>query len=501
MTSAGGDARRSREEHTMRAVMIVCVVAAVVLVAPATVPAQDHGSGGGGIGCGDVFGDLVHILRYVDDDGNPTGQPILARRWIEYPQDVYDWGYCPIAVDESGMALPFAPLSCDVHPDYLDMVVEVDYFGRLNGGRTKERNQRMHLNEVIDNIKASCEVKQDETGRLKMKFCNEDGSFEWAIVDSPMENMGVYVRLMKYGHLQTDPNEVDLWAHGDPATGPQLHPALGPEDWAKFHPSVEHLLPDNPYCFTDSDGDGVYEVVEPFTDEDKDGFYDLGEPFADLDGDGERDAFSEPFDPTCAVPESLSSSDFVRAGSFLGGAANKTGRATIDLVQYFNRFVKITKATEASAANPNLLPAMIAVCPDDFGFGYGEDYQATCTIESAKDYAWPEGVPVAPANEKFVDYSAAEYVRNDWREEYVEGIFPYDPVVGTWKVYSMNATPVEVVNLADWLMYANGEIDADGITGFVASANDAIRSIQFVHNYTIPEDLGWEIEFSSPKPE
>jgi hypothetical protein len=81
----------------------------------------------------------------------------------------------------------------------------------------------------------------------------------------------------------------------------------------------------------------------------------------------------------------------------------------------------------------------------------------------------------------------------------VEGIFPYDPVVETWKVYSMTATPTQVVNLVDWLAYANGDTDAEGIRGFVASANDAIRSIQFVHNYSIPEDLGWDIEFSTPE--
>lgn len=482
----------------MRVVAIVCVVGAALLITPATAPAQDHGSGGG-IGCGDVFGDLIHILRYVDE-GGPTGQPILARRWIEYPKDVYDWGYCPIAVDELGNELPFGPLSCDVHPDVLDRVVAVDYFGRLNGGRTKERNQRMHFDEVIENIKASCEVKQDETGRLRMKFCNDDGSFEWAIIDSPMENMGLYVRLMKYGHIQTDPDEIDAWASGDPATGPQLHPALGPEDWVKFHPSVQHLLPDNPYCFTDQDGDGTYEVVEPFTDEDRNGLYDIGEPFADLDGDGERDGYSEPFDSTCAAPESLSSGDFVRAGSCLGGAANKTGRATVDLVQYFNRFVKIAKKTQVTAANPDLLPAMIRVCPTDPEqplVGFEPTYLDDCAVVSAPEHFEGQETP-SPADEMFVDYSAAEYVRNDWRDELVEGIFPESTEAEAWRVYSMNATPAQAVNLLDWLDYINEDSVAQGIRGFVASANDAIRSIEFVHNYAVPEDLGWDIVFTTP---
>ena len=191
----------------------------------------------------------MHILRDPD-----TGQPILQKRWIETPGDVYNWGYCPIAVDASGDEIPFADVSCD--PLYPEAVVEVDYFGRLNGGRTKVRNQRMHFNEVVDNIKASCEVRQDETGRLKIGYCDDLVKLgevtEWAVVDSPMESMGLYVRLMKFGHLQTDPMEEDMWAHGDPATMPQYHPALGPEDWDKFHETVRHLLP----------GDGDNEVKE-----------------------------------------------------------------------------------------------------------------------------------------------------------------------------------------------------------------------------------------------
>lgn len=50
----------------------------ILLLAPLPAISQDHGSGGGhsgGGGCGDVFGDLIHILR---DD--LTGQAILAQR-------------------------------------------------------------------------------------------------------------------------------------------------------------------------------------------------------------------------------------------------------------------------------------------------------------------------------------------------------------------------------------------------------------------------------------
>ncbi len=112
---------------------------------------------------GDVFGDLIHILR-----APATGQPVLAQRWVELPGPVtgYGWGYCPIAVDASGGELAFIPYTCD--PLDLTAVQEVDYFGRLNASRTSERNIRMHFDEVIATIKLADWVDSSGCGRLRL---------------------------------------------------------------------------------------------------------------------------------------------------------------------------------------------------------------------------------------------------------------------------------------------------------------------------------------------
>src|SRR5690606_26634376 len=111
-------------------VRVTGVVLAALLISFPSAPAsaQSH--------TGDVLGDLVHILR-----DSTTGQPILQRRLIDMGGDVIDWGYCPVPVDAAGAEIPFAPLSCDPDPAELSRVVEVNYFGRLSSGRTKERNQ------------------------------------------------------------------------------------------------------------------------------------------------------------------------------------------------------------------------------------------------------------------------------------------------------------------------------------------------------------------------
>lgn len=481
-------------------------ILALVVAGPAW--AQDHG-GGGGVGCGDVFGDLIEIQREAG-----TGQPILQKRWVELPKEApgYGWGYCKIAVDSQGNELRFAPLSCDVHPDDLVKVVSVDYFGRLNGGRTKEKNHRMHLNEVISTIKSAGAVHQESAGRLRIGYdcsaeVDKDGfpktCAEWAVIDSPMESLGLYTRLMKYGHLQTDPLELDIWAHGEPATAAiQFNPALAPQDWKKFHKSLWHLLPGftkantapNPWrCFLDADGDQAWEPYEEFVDVEDDsgltnGTYDLGEPFADLNGNGLRDDGTESFAPACAVAEDLTARDFTRGGSFLGGAANKTGKVTVDLVQYLNRILKITRSTETTAPTTRVLPARIRHCqvsgdlpnPDE-GDPALDPIYFDCAVADASNLDLVNADLFPDATELFVDYGAADFTRGDTMDDPVVTIIvPVDD--STWQEGT--------ANLKTWLdLRVPGQFPASGLAGFVWAGTDALRTVEFIHNYAVPDSL------------
>lgn len=497
---------RKREEGLGVAIM---ALSAGLLVGP--LAAQDHG--GGGAGCGDVFGDLIHVLR----DEN-TGQPILERRFVELPKEIpgYGWGYCAVGLTPAGEEIPFLPFSCDLDldpdGDGVDELVTValDYFGRLSGGRTKEKNHRMHLNEVISNIKMAGAVKTEPaTGRLMMGYeCepNYGGNFrcqEWSVVDSPMESMALYTRLMKYGHLQTDPQELDVWVQGDPKVVPEFHPALDPDDWAKFHRSLQHLLPGggNPRaCFTDDYptlGNGVYDAPEAYVDANGSGAYELGEPFDDANANGVRD-IGDSFDPACAGPESLRDRDFSRAATFLGAAANKSGLITVDLVQYLNRILKISLATHTTAATPDTLPALVRDCEDP-GVSYeppnevdpspmDPPYLETCQIYEADSAL--ENYEIFPdVRERFVDFGALDrdpYVRSEWREEaYVELIL-FDPGEEEPTVWYL--TPE--VSVLSWLEFANGPEQSHwNIEGFVEAASDALRAIEFVHNYAVPDYL------------
>lgn len=407
-------------------------------------------------GCGDIFGDLIHIARQP-----LTGQPILAQRWVELPADVpgYGWGYCPIALDTDGQELAFVPYTCDVVDP--TAVVEVDYFGRLNGGRTKERNNRMHFDEVITTLKSAGFVYAEPTGRLLFGFdCfatfGEPPDMipdcqTWKTIDSPMESLALYTRLLKYGHLQTDPLEEDIWSHGDPDLPIEYHPALGQEDWPKFHSTMRHLLP----------------------------------------GGGTRPCFlGIGFDPVCAEPEVLDDRDFVRGGIFLAGAADKTGRITPDLVQYLNRILKIALDTETTVSNPTTLPALVRDCwigpdpplppdvdpgPVDLPYLPPED----CLVLPA-DPAMPNYDLYPEIQERFVDHGATAYERDAWLGRGVRVILPDGD---DWLLE-------EACDMRPWIFDQNGTdkgwLDLDL---FVLASNDALRAIEFVHNYSVPDDL------------
>lgn len=367
---------------------------------------------------GDLFGDLIEIKRDL-----ATGQPILQKRWVALPQDVYDWAYCPIPVDRFGLEIPFLQLSCDIDPAHTDRVVPIDYFGRLSAGRTRERNLRMHFDEAIDSMKAAERIALEETGRLALGTgCSPADCTTWKVIDSPLENLAIYHRLLKYGHLQTDPLEEDTSEGGDPEGGTVYHPALDEGDWAKFGDITPALLPraGANACFTSG------------------GFV----------GD-------------CALPQPLTSADFRIAAPLLAGAADKTAKITLDLVQYMNRILHITVATDLSAAAVDTLPALI------------RDENGTVAAAAA-------GLP-APADERFVNFATVTYARADTFSRTVTVLV--DQGGGVWRTTAG-------VSLLDFLRFVNGASAGGSMaSGFVKSAHDAVRAIEFVHEYAVPADL------------
>jgi hypothetical protein len=299
-------------------------------------------------------------------------------------------------------------------------------------------------------------VRSEGSGRLLLgSDCTPDGECAtWKTIDSPMQNFGLYLRVMKWGHLQTDPAELDEGPGGDPNAPPVYHPALGPADWAKLAPELHHLLP----------------------------------------GNGQAECFvNGEFVPACAEQEMLDTLDLVRGAGFVAGAADKDGSFGVDTVQYVNRILAVTRATDTTPATLATVPALVRDCwpyPEDPPSPPEEDpapvdppYDppADCVIFPA-DPTIPNYELFAVASELFVDVSILDYDRETWRSQLIDVILPVEGSSELWR-------RTLDVSLLPWLEWRNGPDGATHMPGCVLAANDALRWIEFVHNYEIPADL------------
>ena len=125
---------------------------------------------------GDLFGDMYVLLR--DDNG----EPILSDAGFVQPIDA-DGN--PIPLDEEG----------HIQEGYEDLAQEVE-IGRLNVGRSPSHVLETRLNEVLKLIDGATAIATDEAGRLVVTTA--DGV---KTIDSPLENLGLYVALMTDGKI------------------------------------------------------------------------------------------------------------------------------------------------------------------------------------------------------------------------------------------------------------------------------------------------------------
>ncbi len=476
---------------------VLLIVMMLLLVVPLAAYSKGPPPGKGGgknteadvivdVGYRDVFGDLIHIYR-----DEVTGVPIFAQRWVELPAVVpgYGWGYCAIALTEDNTKIPFLPYSCDLDPGYT--AVAVDYFGRLNGSRTREVNLRMHFNEVISNINQAVGLDLGPVGRLMLIDCEVWGTDDvgdpacttyspWSTIDSPMESLGLYTRLMRYGHLATDPAEVDDWWHGDikilvDENGDPVdpvHPALSYADFLEFEAvGLGHLLPESSgVCWSGVDND-VFNV--------------------DL----------------CAGPQSLTAADFNSSAIFLGAAASKTRSITVDLVQYVNRFLRISLETQTPEYEPaEFLPAMYFDCYDGTPTDPVEtdlnpvdpvydEYEFCDRVEV--DDSTPNHTLYANIQERFMNFGASGFERTTTLNTQTAPLIMQFDVFGVYLEGAFSAP--QTVDLLDWInvpnelqgwypTVTNYDYDVD-IVNFVIGANDAVRTVEFIHNYELPVDL------------
>lgn len=128
---------------------------------------------------GDLFGDLWIILR--DDQGVPI---LTAEGWVQ-PLDA-DGNVIPL--DEEG------------HPVDETLTQEVE-LGRLNVGRAPSKVLDRRADEVIALLNDATALSLDPAGRLVITTVDADGIEVSKTIDSPLENLAIYVALMTDGSI------------------------------------------------------------------------------------------------------------------------------------------------------------------------------------------------------------------------------------------------------------------------------------------------------------
>lgn len=142
-------------------------------------PGGKDGAGGGqpstaGSTKGDLFGDLFVIAR--DDNGIPI---LTAEGWVQ-------------PLDEFGNLIP---LDEEGHPVDESLTVEVE-LGRLNVGRAPTQVLDRRADEVVTLMTTATDLTTDAAGRLVFTV---DGEIK--TIDSPLENLAIYVALMTTGTI------------------------------------------------------------------------------------------------------------------------------------------------------------------------------------------------------------------------------------------------------------------------------------------------------------
>mgnify|MGYP003572185392 FL=1 len=149
------------------------------------------GKAGGGQGGrpsvdrGDLYGDLWIILR--DDQGLPIFTEITTPEGDKiYVVQPIDADGNPIPLDEEGK------------PVDETLTQEAD-LGRLNMGRAPSKVLDQRLSEVIKNLESATALSLDPAGRLVLTIDGEEKT-----IDSPLENLALYITLMTAGSVDAD---------------------------------------------------------------------------------------------------------------------------------------------------------------------------------------------------------------------------------------------------------------------------------------------------------
>ena len=354
---------------------------------------------------------------------------------------------------------------------YADLVQEVE-FGRLNLGRAPDAVLDHAFDEAIRNINNAKSITLDASGRLFLTtdvydefLTNPDGTPLYLetvskAIDSPLENLALYIKLMKDGHLITPADDrgpiersinggIPLWKLLELEDGPSksLRPTI---DIAKMQSFGLGALVD------------ASNVTNYWTTRDAE-----GNLIVSLEA---CDGCEQSYGITTKSPADVcAGEDFAFSATFVASAADKTGRMTMDKVVYLNSILGINLVVGYSAYDENgdPLPGAISYAKNPVYFNFAtnmNEYNRQSTFMNRGQ------VVTEPGGGNPATYDG--FVR----------VLVEDPATpGTWV-----DTPMPIFAT----IFGDGTTGVDftgtDITGFTAMSDDDLVTIGYIHTYQIP---------------
>lgn len=400
------------------------------------------------------------------------------------------------------------------YPDgvlWTQLVQEV-HFGRLNLSRAPEAVLQAAFDEAITAINNADEMSIDAAGRLLLTTTIYDEILVDQVVDvvtkaidSPLENLALYVKLMQDGHLVTPADErapidrsknggIPLWKLLELEDGPAdaiLRPTIDIEKVAaKGFGSLVDVTPVDYYTYyqcLDSNSMPTPclcwdDAVQPELDQvlvacdnvvSRTVAYELSSALDKCPSDT-----SDPANPiVCEGPftgivtdaaNEPNATDLNYAASFLAAAADKFGEINVDMVVYLNSILGINKVVDELDENGNVLT--YSKNPVYYNFNTVQEYNRTITF-GTPGVARDDNVPVLQGG------------NGNWIETPV-------PILQARKSYYLNTNDPVIFDDIDLNLgnsFPNHLQATTDILGFTQQSNDDLSVINFIHTYQIPE--------------
>jgi hypothetical protein len=385
---------------------------------------------------------------------------------------------------------------------WTDLVEEVS-FGRLNLSRSPEAVLQAAFDEAITAINAADSVAIDPAGRLLLTTTvysetgpeyvdtDNDAILDTCVVpeietvvkaiDSPLENLALYVKLMTDGHLITPGDQrapidrsvsggIPLWKMLELTDGPSsdLRPTLSKEklEMLSAPTALSALVDVTPVDYVTYYD--CYKTVETVKTEtvctDPDVEYRELQAVAVTEcPEGETCIGGVSYGITTADGSPPEADDFPFAAAFLSAAADKTGEISTDMVVYINSILGINKVVGTS---------------EDGETDYSEDPEYF-------DYSLVSGYNRGSV---LGTRGSARYL-----EESVTADTWVDKQIGVDKIPDSPLSKFDKLGLnpqdpndekPDYL--PNLQLATEDILGFTQMADDDLSVIEFIHTYQIP---------------